>query len=211
MRFCRLIDLPQRTWRRWQAKTRAGGGRRGGEAGSAAANEATLKHASAHPVWGTARSGRGSATAGMVSEATVLRLLREEGLTLPAERQRERRRLAERRQAAQLHHARARVRSPGQNGSRERGFGTQKYERLFIDEIDDAVMLAKHAEEYRIEYNTIRPHGAIAWNRPREVHLATPTPRPHHPDISHRESSANSLTPDRWKKALNVFEITFDG
>src|SRR5699024_3007557 len=41
----------------------------------------------------------------------------------------------------ELHHVRTRVRSPGQNGSRERGFGTLKYERLFIDEIDDAVML----------------------------------------------------------------------
>jgi putative transposase len=26
-------------------------------------------------------------------------------------------------------------------------------------------MLAKHAEDYRIEYNEIRPHEAIAWNR----------------------------------------------
>ncbi len=42
---------------------------------------------------------------------------------------------------------------------------------MFIDEIDDAVMLAKHAEQYRIEYNQIRPHEAIAWNRPQEVHL----------------------------------------
>ncbi|HHT8911929.1 TPA: hypothetical protein ACT5CG_007269, partial [Burkholderia cenocepacia] len=53
----------------------------------------------------------------------------------------------------ELHHVRTRVRTPGQNGSRERGFGTLKYERLYIDEIDDAVMLAKHAEDYRIEYN----------------------------------------------------------
>ena len=71
----------------------------------------------------------------------------------------------------ELAHVRTRVRTPGQNGSRERGFGTLKYERLFIDEIDDAIMLAKHAEDYRIEYNTVRPHQAIAWNRPTEVHL----------------------------------------
>ena len=51
-----------------------------------------------------------------------------------------------------------------------------KYERLYIDEIDDAVMLAKHAEEYRIEYNTIRPHEALAWNRPAEVHLGNASP-----------------------------------
>jgi transposase InsO family protein len=76
----------------------------------------------------------------------------------------------------ELRHVRTRVRTPGQNGSRERGFGTLKYERLFIDEIDDALMLAKHAEEYRVEYNTIRPHEAIAWNRPKQVHLGLDSP-----------------------------------
>ncbi len=76
----------------------------------------------------------------------------------------------------ELAHVRTRVKTPGQNGSRERGFGTLKYERLYIDEIDDAVMLAKHAEEYRIEYNEIRPHEAIAWNRPKQVHLGLADP-----------------------------------
>ena len=33
----------------------------------------------------------------------------------------------------ELAHVRTRVRTPGQNGSRERGFGTLKYERLHID------------------------------------------------------------------------------
>ena len=37
-------------------------------------------------------------------------------------------------------------------------------------------MLAKHAEDYRIEYNTIRPHEALAWNRPQEVHLGLADP-----------------------------------
>ncbi len=77
----------------------------------------------------------------------------------------------------ELHHVRTRVRTPGQNGSRERGFGTLKYERLYIDEIDDAIMLAKHAEEYRLDYNTVRPHEAIAWNRPQEVHLGLADPK----------------------------------
>lgn len=76
----------------------------------------------------------------------------------------------------ELTHVRIRVKTPGQNGSRERGFGTLKYERLYIDEIDDAVMLAKHAEDYRLEYNQIRPHEAIAWNRPQEVHLGLADP-----------------------------------
>jgi putative transposase len=77
---------------------------------------------------------------------------------------------------AELHHMRARVRTWGQNGSRERGFGTLKYERLFIDDINDALMLTKHAEEYRNEYNQIRPHEAIASNRPQEVHLGLADP-----------------------------------
>lgn len=34
----------------------------------------------------------------------------------------------------------------------------------------DVLDLVEHADAYRIEYNTIRPHEAIAWNRPDEVH-----------------------------------------
>lgn len=76
----------------------------------------------------------------------------------------------------ELRHVRTRVRSPGQNGSRERGFGTLKYERLFLDEIDDAVMLAERSEDYRCEYNAVRPHEAIAFNRPQDVHLGLADP-----------------------------------
>lgn len=71
----------------------------------------------------------------------------------------------------ELRHVRTRVKSPGQNGSRERGFGTLKYERLFLDEIADALVLAERVEDYRTEDNTQRPHEAIAWNQPLEVHL----------------------------------------
>lgn len=76
----------------------------------------------------------------------------------------------------ELHHVRTRVKTPGQNGSRERGFGTLKYERLYLDEIDDALMLTERAEDYRIEYNELRPHEAIAWNRPKDVHLGLADP-----------------------------------
>ena len=62
----------------------------------------------------------------------------------------------------ELRHVRTRVRSPGQNGSRERGFGTLKYELLFPGDIPDALTLVERAEDYRIEYNTVRPHEAIA-------------------------------------------------
>jgi len=65
----------------------------------------------------------------------------------------------------ELRHVRTRVRTPGQNGSRERGFGSLKYERLFLEDIGDALDLAAHVEGYRVEYNTVRPHEAIAWNR----------------------------------------------
>lgn len=32
------------------------------------------------------------------------------------------------------------------------------------------------AREYRIEYNTIRPHEALAWNRLQEAHLGLADP-----------------------------------
>jgi putative transposase len=76
----------------------------------------------------------------------------------------------------ELRHVRTRVKSPGQNGSRERGFGTLEYERGFLDEIPDALTLVERAEGYRIEYNTLRPHESIPWNRPLEVHLGHANP-----------------------------------
>ncbi|MCB0976169.1 MAG: integrase core domain-containing protein [Acidimicrobiales bacterium] len=84
----------------------------------------------------------------------------------------------------ELVHVRTRVRTPGQNGSRERGFGTLKYEWLYLDDIADAVELAERVDAYRHDYNTTRSHQALAWNRPEEVHLGlasptTPTFLPH--------------------------------
>ncbi|MFE9789641.1 integrase core domain-containing protein [Nocardia salmonicida] len=76
----------------------------------------------------------------------------------------------------ELAHVRTRVHSPGQNGSRERGFGSLKYERLFLEEIGSAIDLVERAEAYRIEYNTVRPHEAIAWNRPYDVHVGLADP-----------------------------------
>lgn len=291
-RFCDLIDMPERTWRRWQTKAKNSQPPKGPWPRPArdAASELVGKHALAHPAWGHRKIWAMVRQVGhVVSEATVPRLLRDEGLILPAEYQKERRQLTQRRKAAfavdptgpnqvwqldfsefettaggtwrlagcrdywskyehrfhvsptanqfdaidaieltlaeyeelfghplvdlcpvdletgeilplvtivtdnggpfrslrfeafiasrpELAHARIKVKTPGQYGSRERGFGTLKYERLYIDEIDDAVMLAKHAEEYRLEYNQIRPHEAIAWNRPKEVHLGLASP-----------------------------------
>ncbi|TSD55295.1 integrase core domain-containing protein [Aeromicrobium piscarium] len=291
-RWCRIFDIPERTWRRRQSRARVGEPVRRPHPRPARDAAATLidKYAAKHPAWGHRKIWAMVRHDGhVVSEATVLRRLRDQGLILPDQYQRERRKLAERRKAVfaeeptgpnqvwqldfsefettsggtwriagcrdywskfehrwhlsptgnqfdaieavelaladyetlfghplvercgvdtetgevlpvvtivtdnggpfrsfrfeafitsrpELQHVRTRVRSPGQNGSRERGFGTLKYERLYLDEIDDAIMLAKHAEDYRIEYNTIRPHEALAWNRSEEVHLGLADP-----------------------------------
>ncbi|AQP46184.1 transposase [Tessaracoccus flavus] len=294
-RFVKLIDMPERTWRRWQAKARQDRRPKGPwpQPARTAARDLVVGHALAKPAWGHRKIWALTRHAGHeVSQATVLRLLRDEGLLLASEYQKQRRDLAADRRAAfaktpdgpnqvwqldfsefettsggtwriagcrdwyskyehpwhvsptgnkhdaiaavelaladyealfghplaeacpidevtgevlpvvtivtdnggpfrsldfelfitshpELQHVRTRVKSPGQNGSRERGFGTLKYERLFLDEIADALTLVERAEDYRIEYNTQRPHEAIAWNRPLEVHLgraSTTTP-----------------------------------
>ncbi|MFE2350029.1 hypothetical protein [Kitasatospora cineracea] len=46
----------------------------------------------------------------------------------------------------ELRHVRTRVRTPGQNGSRERGFGSLKHEKLSPEEIPDALDPVRHAD-----------------------------------------------------------------
>lgn len=41
-----------------------------------------------------------------------------------------------------------------------------KYEHLYREQIDDALDLVCEADVYRVEFNTIRPHEALPWNRP---------------------------------------------
>src|SRR5690606_41465441 len=63
--------------------------------------ELVIKHAKAHPAWGHRKIWAMVRHDGhRVSQATVLRALRDEGLLLEANYQRERRKLAERRKAA---------------------------------------------------------------------------------------------------------------
>ncbi|GGF23219.1 transposase [Subtercola lobariae] len=292
-RFCEIIDMPERTWRRWQAKARTSRPPKGPwpRPARVGARELVVKHAQAHPAWGHRKVWAMTRHDGhRVSQATVLRLLRDEGLILPADYQRERRKLAERRKAAfaqeptgpnqvwqldfsdyetmtggvwriagcrdywskyeydchvsptsnqhdaiaavelalteaerlfghpliddavvdpetgeirpvltivtdnggpfrsfrfeafitahpELRHVRTRVRTPVQNGSRERGFGSMKYEWLFREEIEHGLSLVEQIGAYRADYNHVRPHEAIAWNRPADVHagLADPT------------------------------------
>ena len=52
-----------------------------------------------------------------------------------------------------------------------------KCERLSLEEIPDVLDLIAHAEDYRTDYNTIRPHEALSWNRPVEVHPGLADPR----------------------------------
>ena len=76
----------------------------------------------------------------------------------------------------ELHHVRTQVKSPGQNYSLERGLESLKYERGYLHAITDSLVVAEHAEDCRLECNTIRPHEALAWKSPRDVHLGTADP-----------------------------------
>lgn len=71
----------------------------------------------------------------------------------------------------ELIHIRTKRKSPGQNGVRERAFGSLKYEHLYRREIDDGHDLGREVETYRQLFNTIRPHQTLAGRRPLDVHL----------------------------------------
>lgn len=293
-RFCTKFDIPERTWRRWQAKARTDQPTKGPwprpVRDDPALRAAATAEAEAHVAWGHRKiwamlrhGGHG------VSASTVMRVMRDDGLLLPANYTKEVRDLATVRKAAfaktptgpnqvwqldfseyeticggiwriagcrdyyskyehrihlsptanmhdaveavelalaeaaeilghpisdlvtvdpdtgeviavvtivtdnggpfrsftfeafiasrpELAHVRTRVRTPGQNGSRERGFGTLKYEWLYRHEIHDAIELADQIEKWRQDYNHVRPHEAISWNRPAEVHTSRADP-----------------------------------
>src|SRR5665648_118871 len=102
-RFCALIGMPERTWRRHQARTRTGHPVKGPwpRPARSRVRDAVRAHALAHPAWGHRKVWAMVRYDGhRVSQATVLRLLREEGLLLEANYQRERRELAANRKAA---------------------------------------------------------------------------------------------------------------
>ncbi len=85
----------------------------------------------------------------------------------------------------ELIHIRTKRKSPGQNGVRERAFGSLKYEHLYRHEIDDGHQLGVEAEAYRQLFNTIRPHQTLRGRRPLHVHLepgqTDPTPKLNEP------------------------------
>lgn len=86
----------------------------------------------------------------------------------------------------ELIHIRTRVKSPGQNGVRERAFQSLKYEHLYRHEIDDGHDLGLETESYRQLFNTVRPHQSLAGRRPLDVHLEAcqtpPTPKQTEPE-----------------------------
>ncbi len=71
----------------------------------------------------------------------------------------------------ELIHIRTKRKSPGQNGVRERAFGSLKYEHLYRHEIDDGHDLGLQVEHYRQLFNQVRPHRSLAGRRPIDVHL----------------------------------------
>jgi putative transposase len=71
----------------------------------------------------------------------------------------------------ELIHIRTKRNSPGQNGVRERAFGSLKYEHLYRHEIDDGHELGLQVDRYRQLFNTVRPHQSLAGRRPLDVHL----------------------------------------
>lgn len=75
-----------------------------------------------------------------------------------------------------LRHVRTRIKSPQTNGIIERFFGTLKYEHLFRGYIGDGDALDMEVHRFRIIYNTIRPHQALADRTPKQAYLAGKTP-----------------------------------
>ena len=94
----------------------------------------------------------------------------------------------------ELRHVRTRFTFPGQKGSRERGFESLKCERLCLHEITDGLDLVEHAEDYRIDYNTIKPREALALNSPLDVHLSRHDPStPNFPEAKILPTSRHGL------------------
>ena len=75
----------------------------------------------------------------------------------------------------------------GANGVIERFFEAIKYEHLYRRDIDNAIQLAAEADSYPTTYNAIRPHQAIAMDRPLHRYRQTPTTQP-----KQEETASNS-------------------
>ena len=91
-----------------------------------------------------------------------------------------------------MRHVRTRHRAPETNGVVERLFASLKYERLYRHDITDGTDLATHVDDFTDEYNQIRPHETIHWQRPLDRYLTTPEPSNPTPP----RSCARNLTRD---------------
>ena len=100
---CQLFDIPERSWRRWQARAKRERPPKGPWPAPTrrAHRDVVVALASAHSAWGHRKVWAMARHAGnALSQSSVLRILDEEGLLLKADYQRERRRLAQARKAA---------------------------------------------------------------------------------------------------------------
>lgn len=73
-------------------------------------------------------------------------------------------------------HIRTRKKAPWTNGVIERWFRSIKYERLYRHDIGDGPTLARHVADYRVIYNSIRPHEAIGMATPLSLYRRAPQP-----------------------------------
>ena len=74
----------------------------------------------------------------------------------------------------ELRHVRTRHYAPQTNGVVERFNQSLKYEHLYRHEITDGQDLAEHIETFRDQFNRLRPHEALGFDRPLDRYLATP-------------------------------------
>jgi transposase InsO family protein len=74
----------------------------------------------------------------------------------------------------ELRHVRTRHYAPQTNGVVERFNQSLKYERLYRHEISDGQALVEQIEDFRHEFNTIRPHETLDWARPADHYLKQP-------------------------------------
>lgn len=75
----------------------------------------------------------------------------------------------------ELRHVRTRHYAPQTNGVVERFNQSLKYERLYRHEISDGQDLAEHIEAFRDEFNRLRPHESLDWERPLDRYLKQPS------------------------------------
>ena len=68
---------------------------------------------------------------------------------------------------------RTRVQSPGEETHSRSRLRAVEIRQLYLHKITDVLELVQHAEDYRVDYNTVRLHEALVWISPLEVHLGT--------------------------------------